>query len=466
MCFDIVNFYPSIIHNLLSRALIFASNFNGITSDEKDIIMHAKTSFIIHKDQPWEKKGASNFNVTMGSFDGAETCELLGSFLLSQLPKELEHNMGLYRDDGLAITNSTPRGTKPIKQSICHIFKKNDLRITIEANKHIINFLDVTFNLRKKTYQPYTKPNTTLQYVHNESNHPPLVIKNIPAGITKRLSSLSSNKACFNQAAPLYQKALRDCGYQHKLLYEPTEPTKKKNRKRNNILWYNPPYSKNVTNNSGHSFLPLIKKHFPTGNKLRKIFNRNTVKISYSCMSNTRQVINNHNKRFLQHNPQNVLPTIHPIKLLTNAPSKDKTCNCQQKDKCTLNGNCLQSSLIYQARVTRKDNHTTETYIGLTENDFKTRYRNHTASFRHPHPSNSAELRKHIRNVWDNDIDHSLSWRIITKAQPYSSTNKGCNLCLKEKLVIIRHPYLSSLNKCNKLVSSSRHRNKALPRNN
>ena len=46
-------------------------------------------------------------------------------------------------------------------------------------------------------------------------------------------------------------------------------------------------------------------------------------------------------------------------------------------------GNCLQPSVIYQATVIRKDNNTTETYIGLTENDFKTRYRNHTASFRH-----------------------------------------------------------------------------------
>ena len=124
ICFDIVDFYPSISQNLLSRALNFASKFDDITSDEKDIIMHAKTSFIIHKDQSWEKKGASNFDVTIGSYDGAEACELLGSFLLSLHPKELEHNIGLYRDDGLAIINSTPRATESIKQSICHIFKK------------------------------------------------------------------------------------------------------------------------------------------------------------------------------------------------------------------------------------------------------------------------------------------------------------------------------------------------------
>ena len=128
----------------------------------------------------------------MGSFDGAETCELVGSFLLSQL-QHLNINVGLNRDDGLAITNASPRDTENTKKEMCRIFNNNGLRITIEANKQIINFLDVTFNLNQNTYQPFTKPNTELQYVHRESNHPPITTKNIPAGINRRLSSLSSD---------------------------------------------------------------------------------------------------------------------------------------------------------------------------------------------------------------------------------------------------------------------------------
>ena len=120
----------------------------------------------------------------MGSFDGAETCELVGSFLLSQL-QHLNINVGLYRDDGLAITNASPRDTENTKKEICRIFNNNGLRITIEANQQIINFLDVTFNLDQNTYQPFTKPNTELQYVHRESNHPPITTKNIPAGINR-----------------------------------------------------------------------------------------------------------------------------------------------------------------------------------------------------------------------------------------------------------------------------------------
>ena len=74
----------------------------------------------------------------------------------------------------------------------------------------------------------------------------------------------------------------------------------------------------------------------------------------------------------------------------------NKACNCRQKNACPLDGNCLQPSVVYQATVKRKDNNTKETYIGLTENDFKTRYRNHTASLRHAKHRNSTELCKHI----------------------------------------------------------------------
>ena len=68
--------------------------------DERNVIIHAKKSTFIHKQQPWQKKGDTTFDVTMGSYDGVETCELVGScFLLSQL-QDLNINVGLYRDDG------------------------------------------------------------------------------------------------------------------------------------------------------------------------------------------------------------------------------------------------------------------------------------------------------------------------------------------------------------------------------
>ena len=54
--FDIVEFYPSISQNLLLKALNFGSTYDLISEDEKHIIMHAKNSFLFHKQQPWQKK--------------------------------------------------------------------------------------------------------------------------------------------------------------------------------------------------------------------------------------------------------------------------------------------------------------------------------------------------------------------------------------------------------------------------
>ena len=106
-------------------------------------------------------------------------------------------------------------------------------------------------------------------------------------------------------------------------------------------------------------------------------------------MNNTKQIIDNHNKRIINSSK-------HINDTADNANAKDtKTCNCRQNNTCPLKGNCPQSSLIYQATVTRKDYSTTETCVGLKENDFKTRHRNHTASFRHTKHRNSTELMAH-----------------------------------------------------------------------
>ena len=102
--FDVCEFYPSISENLLDLALDFASEYTNITDEEKDIIIHAKKTFLFHEGTPWVKKGDSNFDVGMGSFDGAETCEIVGLFLLSKL-KHLGLNLGLYRDDGLGVSH-------------------------------------------------------------------------------------------------------------------------------------------------------------------------------------------------------------------------------------------------------------------------------------------------------------------------------------------------------------------------
>ena len=96
--------------------------------------------------------------------------------------------------------------TDLIKKKLCTIFSKNGLRITIEVNKHTVNFLDVTLDLKNGRHRPFSKPGNIPLYVNSKSNHPPRIIQNIPKSINQRLSEISSDQESFEQAAPLYQK--------------------------------------------------------------------------------------------------------------------------------------------------------------------------------------------------------------------------------------------------------------------
>ena len=73
------------------------------------------------------KKDSGLFDVTMGAYDGAEVCELVGTFLLYKRSLKYNKNdIGLYRDDGLAIFEnvSDPKSGK-IKKDIQKLFKEN-----------------------------------------------------------------------------------------------------------------------------------------------------------------------------------------------------------------------------------------------------------------------------------------------------------------------------------------------------
>ena len=155
------------------------------------------------------------------------------------------------------------------------------------------------------------------------------------------------------------------------------------------------------------------------------------------------------------------MATTNPLLRKTNAVPP-KTCNCRQPAHCLLDGNCLKSAVIYQATVATEDNRPAETYVGLTENSFKTRYSNHKSSFRDPNKRLSTELSKHIWHLKDAEIGFSLTWKILKQAAPFNPASNRCNLCLWEKYFIICRADLASLNKRNELVTSCRHARKFL----
>ena len=135
----------------------------------------------------WVKKYNSDFDVTMGSYDGAEVCELVGHYILDILTKEFGHNMiGVYRDDELScFQNLSGPESEKVKKKLCKIFKQSGLSITVECNLQITDFLDVTFDLRTDKYYPYRKDNNQLLYINKPSNHTPSIIKQIPSMVSR-----------------------------------------------------------------------------------------------------------------------------------------------------------------------------------------------------------------------------------------------------------------------------------------
>ncbi len=252
--FDIVEFYPSITKELLNRVIEWAKSLVPITDEYISIIKHARKSLLFNGNTSWVKRnGNSMFDVTMGSYDGAEVCELVGLFILNILAKHLgKSNVGLYRDDGLAIVKGkNGRHADTIRKKLHTAFQQIGLKITAQVNHQIVNFLDITLNLNNGKFAPFRKPNNQPQYVNSHSNHPPSIIKQIPKSINQRLSYLSSDQQSFDRSKPVYESALKQSNYNFPLQYsdrDATKPSPTTKRKRHrNVIWYNP-RSANLSN--------------------------------------------------------------------------------------------------------------------------------------------------------------------------------------------------------------------------
>ena len=103
-------------------------------------------------------------------------------------------------------------------------------------------------------------------------------------------------------------------------------------RKGRDIIYFNPPFNLYCATNVGEEFRRIQEKHFNRGNDLSKLFNRNKLKITYSCMPNINAKITAHNKALLASTSVNEIVT--------------KSCNCQKSKVCPSNGKCVVSDVI------------------------------------------------------------------------------------------------------------------------
>ena len=469
---DIEAFYPSISENLLVKAIKWARTITAVSRAEERTILHCRKSFLFWEGEPWEKRENKEFDVGQRSLDSAEVSETVGLYILSELRRLIPpENTVLYRDDLLAVTNTAARSVDKLRKDVVKLFQEMGLPVTTEINMRSTDFLDVTLNLEDGSHRPYRKDNKIPVYIDSRSNHPPIVKKNLPKMIGKRILDLSSSKEIFDSEKSIYQEALKNAGFKEKIEYE---KSKKGRRRRRSVLWYNPPWSDTVKTNIGESFLRLVDKHFKGDGFLGYHFNRQKVKISYSTMPNMKRIITGHNRRMTD--PEEGLK-------LENC---DRKGNC--KDQCfEEGGKCQSRCTVYQASLQYEEPHSSipaikipvsKIYTGLSGNKLRERYNHHhwTFSNQKNNPFNqdlagrnanlqNTTLSTHIWKLKQRKIDYDIKWRIAKQAPVYSKESGGCQLCLEEKTFIMYADKEKSLNKRTEIMQKCRHREDHLLKN-
>ena len=126
-------------------------------------------------------------------------------------------------------------------------------------------------------------------------------------------------------------------------------------------------------------------------------------------MSNVKSIIASPNTRIIRKS--------QPLEITA------ENCNCRNKHACPLQNKCMSKDIVYKATINTGNEQDTKHYIGMTSNTFKERYRNHI---------------KHVWHLKQNKTDFTIKWSIVKKSISYTGGSKRCNLCLDEKITILK----------------------------
>ena len=88
------------------------------------------------------------------------------------------------------------------------------------------------------------------------------------------------------------------------------------------------------------NFFRILNKHFPKHSPFHKLFNRNNVKLSYSCTPSVSSIISSLKRELLQEKPTPSMP-----------PTLCILCNCRKNTICPSNGECSSKSLVCTAEL-------------------------------------------------------------------------------------------------------------------
>ena len=151
----------------------------------------------------------------------------------------------------------------------------------------------------------------------------------------------------------------------------------------------------------------------------------------------------------------------HNAKVLSNTikdKQVNKKCSCKDATKCPLDGYCLQEAVIYKATITTP--YVRKTYIGSTEATFKQRFYGHTSDLTHIKNRNNTTLAAFVWELRDKGQQPEIKWEAIKKCSRYKCGTRKCDVCLSEKLAILRSRDPDLLNKRSELMARCPHRRK------
>ena len=161
-----------------------------------------------------------------------------------------------------------------------------------------------------------------------------------------------------------------------------------------------------------------MRKNFPKTNPLSKVFNKNTVKISYSCSRNVKSIITGHNKQIFHPKPQQY------------------GSNRRDKNNSPLDNKFSKPKIVYQADTTNGIDDTYKDYLGLAETTFKDRYRDHISSFNNKQIKNKTEFSKYLWTLQNENKTPTINSKIM-KITYSKTTSEFCKLCLTVNLYIL-----------------------------
>ena len=143
---------------------------------------------------------------------------------------------------------------------------------------------------------------------------------------------------------------------------------------------------------------------------------------------------------------------------------KIKSCSCKINSSCPLDNNCNSENIVYLAEIHPEGMEKEKRfYIGVSKGPWKTRYNNHTHSFRKKDSGKSTALSNHYWYLIDKGKKPKVKWKILKKTKSPDYLTDRCYLCLEEATRILRFPQKHLLlNKRSEITAKCMHQREML----